>query len=232
MKSAKQRVMVVAAHPDDEVLGCGGTMAKHAARGDKVHVVILGEGITSRVEERNPIADARALANLQKDVIRAAKILGATVETHSLPDNRFDSMDLLDIIKIIEIAKRKFKPSTIYTHYRGDLNIDHRLTFQATVTACRPLKNETVQRIFSFEVPSATEWGAPLEDGPFAPKHFVDIARTLSKKLKAMAAYKSEAATFPHPRSPKGLETLARHRGMQAGLQAAEAFQLVRQIQK
>lgn len=225
-----KKVLVIAAHPDDEVLGCGGTIAKHALQGDVVHCLILGEGVTSRYRRREE-AKEEELKKLKLEAEQAASILGVKeVFFRDFPDNRFDTVPLLEIVKAIEAIKGEVKPDIIYTHHQGDLNIDHQITFKAVFTACRPTKDETVKEIYSFEVPSSTEWNAPDAETYFMPDVFVDIAQTFSKKLEALKAYKSESQEYPHPRSPKAVEIIARRWGVNVGIELAEAFRLVRWI--
>lgn len=224
----EKKILVVAAHPDDEVLGCGGTIARHAKEGAQVYALILGEGITSRFEKRESGLGSNKLKALKNFVAAAAKILKIKkAYTFDLPDNRFDSWELLDIIKLIEKVKDEVRPDAIYTHHRADLNIDHRITFEAVLTACRPLAGETVKKILSFEVPSSTEWSYPCS---FQPNMYVDISGTIKTKIAAMKAYKSEIRKWPHPRSEEAIMTLAKKRGCEAGLDLAESFELVRLI--
>lgn len=223
-----KRVLVVAAHPDDEILGCGGTMALHSQRGDEVYVLILGEGITSRDVKRDRKKRDREIKELRRDIEAANKIVG-TKKTfiYDFSDNRFDSVPLLDIVKVVEKVKIEVMPDIVYTHHHGDLNIDHRLTFHAVLTACRPLKNESVRSIYSFEIPSSTEWSADSSKY-FIPNYFVNIKEPLDKKINAMKAYMNEIRDFPHPRSGKALKILAQSRGIIAGFKYAEAFMVVR----
>jgi LmbE family N-acetylglucosaminyl deacetylase len=217
--------MVVAAHPDDEVLGCGATIARHSARGDLVDVLILGTGALSR---DHPAAGD--VATLEQQARQAGRILGAReVRVLDFPDNRFDSVDLLDIVKRVETEIGRADPEVIYTHHAGDLNIDHRRTLEAVVTACRPLEPKGVRRILSFEVPSSTEWQAPAAQAPFVPNVFLDVTDSLERKLDAIKVYSGELRSFPHPRSIEALTALARWRGASAGFRAAEAFVLVRE---
>lgn len=224
----KERILVVAAHPDDEVLGCGGTMAKMAQDGAEVHILILGEGITSRQAIRIKKATKKQLVELKNHIKTAAKIIGAKqTYVYDFPDNRFDTVALLDIIKVIERVKAEVGPEVIYTHYQGDLNVDHRRVFNAVLTACRPLASESVKEIYSFEVPSSTEWSAAE---PFRPSVYVDIEDTLEQKIAALRAYRGEIRAWPHPRSAEAIRIFAQKRGCEAGLNMAEAFQLVRKI--
>lgn len=225
-----ERILVVAAHPDDEILGMGGTMAKDIKDGDKVSVCILGEGITSRYDRREE-AKEEEIQQLENDSRRALEILGVKdVSYHRLPDNRFDSVDLLDIVKIIEKTLKQVKPEVIYTHHRGDLNIDHRITFDAVMTATRPQGNNRVRKILSFEVPSSTDWVDPSPERAFLPNVFVDISDTLDKKIEAIKTYQSEIRNFPHPRSIEAITITARKWGTKVGLNMVEAFVAIKEV--
>jgi LmbE family N-acetylglucosaminyl deacetylase len=227
MKENK-KLLIVAAHPDDEVLGCGATVAKLVKSGWTAYTLILGEGVTSRSDTRDPAKQNKELIALRESMERANRIIGVKeVFTSNLPDNRFDGVDMLEIVKTIEKAINFVKPELVFTHYHGDLNIDHRVTFNAALTACRPLKEECVKEIYSFEVRSSTEWNFPHA---FRPACFWDIQSTLGVKLKAMREYQSELNNYPHPRSLKGIQLSAEYWGMFAGLRMAEAFVLVRSI--
>jgi len=225
-------VLVVAAHPDDEALGCGGTIARHALDGDRVHVVIAAEGITSRQNERRAAAAASELSALHAAALRANEILGATVEVWDLPDNRLDSLDRLVLIKRIEAVVAQRTPQIVYTHHCGDVNIDHRRIHEAVITACRPMPGHCVTRLLFFETVSSTEWQPPGSAPVFAPNWFVDIAHTLHLKLHALDAYASEMRPWPHSRSTDAVSHLAKWRGASVGSQAAEAFMLGRCIQR
>jgi len=219
-------ILVVAAHPDDEVLGCGGVMALLAGRGHAVHVAILGEGATSRGPGGQGDVDA-----LRDQARRAGDILGARqVMTFGLPDNTFDSLPLLDVVKIVEGVVDEIAPTRIYTHFGGDLNVDHQVTHRAVLTATRPMRECGVREILAFEVPSSTEWAFGRVGGAFNPTVFMDVAGTLERKIEAMAVYETESRPFPHPRSPQALRMLAGTRGAAVGLDAAEAFELVRGV--
>jgi LmbE family N-acetylglucosaminyl deacetylase len=224
-------ILVIAAHPDDEVLGCGGTIAKHTQNGDQVHILILAEGATSRNTERDRQLFQAELSALGTAAHQASKILGVnSLSLHDFPDNRMDSCDLLDIIKTIEQAINQYQPQIVYTHHAGDVNIDHQLIHQATVTACRPIPHQTVQTLLFFAIPSSTEWQTSGSALPFIPNWFVDISETLECKLKALKAYESEMRPYPHPRSLEAVEYLARWRGATIGVKAAEAFMLGRHL--
>lgn len=224
-------VLVVAAHPDDEVLGCGGTIARHAEEGDEVHVLIVAEGATSRYKQDNDQTFDDELSLLSNAAHVAGQILGAkSVELLSLPDNRLDSLDRLCLIKKIEEYVNYFKPGVVYVHHSGDVNIDHRRLHEAVVTACRPVPNQSVRRLLSFEVASSTEWQPPSSAITFQPTYFVDISRQWLKKKDALNAYADEMRPWPHARSVEALEHLSRWRGAQIGVEAAEAFCLLREL--
>lgn len=217
-------VLVIAAHADDEVLGCGGTIARHVAEGCKVHVVFMADGVTSRPGAEPGELQARLSAAHQAQVILGV----CQTRSLGLPDNRMDSLPLLEVVQQLEPVIEEVHPSLVYTHHHGDLNVDHRITHQAVMTACRPVPGRSVKEIRCFEVLSSTEWGAAY--APFEPDIFVDISAYLDVKRAALAAYGGEMRDAPHSRSVAHVEVLARHRGCCVGLQAAEAFALARKI--
>ncbi len=222
-----KKVLVVAAHPDDEVLGAGGTLAKHYQEGDIIYCIILGTGIASR--DINQLSKEREIEELRKQAKKCGKIIGfKEIKFYDLQDNSFDIIPLLEIIKILEKEIDRVKPEIIYTHFYGDLNIDHRLTFEAVQTACRPVKESSVKQLITFETPSSTEWRTKEL---FNPNLYVDISETFSKKLEAVENYKGELRAYPFPRSLEGLKILAQKRGMESGLRFAEAFQIIRRIE-
>ena len=224
------RVLVVAAHPDDEVLGCGGTIARLVQEGHSIFIAILGEGVTSRYQQRQ-LAEPALLQELRQRTQRAAAVLGApTPRLFDLPDNRFDTVPLLDIVKIIEEVVLDLAPDVIYTHHSGDLNIDHQTVHRAVLTATRPVPGQTVKEIYAFEVPSSTEWALQRIEPVFRANTFVDITETLELKVQALAQYESEVRPFPHPRSPEALQAIAHRWGSVVGCHAVEAFELIRSI--
>ena len=226
----KNDILVIAAHPDDEVLGCGGTIARLTNETKNVYVAILGEGITSRFNKREQ-ADESALEKLRNNSKRVSEFMGVKeLFAYDLPDNRFDTIPLLDIIKIIEAIIDKVKPSTIFTHHYGDLNIDHSIIHRATLIATRPTAGQTVKQVYAYEVPSSTEWAFGQVSTRFRANVFIDIGVTLEKKIEAMEIYESEARIFPHPRSPEALRALAKRWGSAVGFNAAEAFELIREM--
>jgi LmbE family N-acetylglucosaminyl deacetylase len=224
-------VLIVAAHPDDEVLGCGGTIAKHSLMGDQVHILILAEGVTSRDRTRTPDKRQSELSALAQSAHQASQILGATsMSLLDFPDNRLDSCDLLDLIKVVEQAIDQHHPEIIYTHHAGDLNIDHRRIHEAVVTAARPIPASHVKTLLFFEIASSTEWQIPGSAPVFIPNWFVNVSQTLHLKRKALEAYSTEMRPWPHARSISAIEHLARWRGANVGVEAAEAFVVGRHL--
>lgn len=222
------KIMVIAAHPDDEVLGCGGTIARLSKEGHKVWIAILGQGITSRYLDPKQ-TDQSMLEALQECARKAGRLVGAQgVLFNELPDNRFDTVAMLDIVKIIEGFLQQICPEVVYTHDASDLNIDHVALLRAVLMATRPMVDQSVKEIATFEIPSSTEWAFGQFKSPFCPNIFVDIKATLSTKIEALKQYRTEVRDFPHPRSPEALQALAQYRGSTVGLEAAEAFALVR----
>ncbi len=230
-----KRILVIVAHPDDELLGIGGTINYLVNnKNTTINVVILGEGLTSRSDERNTEEWSKELKKHRTNIYNAKKIIGYNeVSIYDFPDNRFDSVDLLDIVKVIEKEKASFNPDIIFTHHGGDLNIDHQRTFEAVITATRPLKDEVVKSIFTFETPSATEWQASTTSEPFIPNYFFELSEeNIDAKIQAMECYEFEKRKYPHPRSPEALKILAQKRGIDIGVEYAEALCLVRNINK
>ena len=224
-----ESVLILAAHPDDEVLGCGGAIATLAEQGAQVHIAFLADGVGARGSDAAP--EANELAARRAAAQSACRILGAqSVHFDDLPDNRLDSLPLLDITQRVEALIAQHRPKTVFTHHAGDLNIDHRRVHQAVITACRPQRGHPVRTLLCFEVPSSTEWQPPGSGTPFEPNWFVEISTTLERKLAALDAYAAELRDWPHPRSRQGVEHLARWRGATVGVEAAEAFMLARHL--
>jgi LmbE family N-acetylglucosaminyl deacetylase len=228
-----KRIMIVVAHPDDELLGLGATMNKLILEENIItHVVILGEGITSRADKRNAEKWKNELSIHRRNIKKAQDLIGYhSVSIHDFPDNRFDTVAILDITKVIEHEKSQFEPEVIFTHHGGDVNIDHQRTFEAVITACRPMKNEMVNHIVTFETPSGTEWRASSDPKHFVPNLFfsVDI-NNIEAKIRGMESYEFEKREFPHPRSPQALKIQAQRWGVAIGKEYAEAFEVIRSI--
>jgi LmbE family N-acetylglucosaminyl deacetylase len=231
-EAMSRTVAVVAAHPDDEVLGCGGVIARHSKAGDRVHVLIVAEGATSRGAMLNRAETRGALGELARAAASANEILGsASTELLGYPDNRLDSVDLLDVAKSIERFFEQHNPETIYTHFDGDLNRDHQIVSEATQIACRPTPNSNIVELLMFEVVSSTGWRAG-GSAAFCPNYFCDVSATLELKLRALSAYATEMRPWPHARSLGAVDALAKWRGSSVGLLAAEAFILARRINR
>lgn len=230
---ANKRIMIVVAHPDDELLGLGGTMHRWIkTQNITTHVVVLGEGITSRGDNRDVEKCKQELEIHRNNIKNAQKAIGYhSVSIYDFADNRFDSHDLLDIVKVVEKEKQNFKPEIIFTHHGGDLNVDHRLTFQAVITATRPMAEEIVHTIITFETPSGTEWQASSYPQKFIPNMYVAVEQEdVDAKIKGMESYEFERREYPHPRSPEALKIQSQARGVQIGRLYAEAFQVIRTI--
>jgi LmbE family N-acetylglucosaminyl deacetylase len=234
------RVLVLVAHPDDEVLGMGGTMLRHAQKGDFVKVTYFATGITSRrsANYRNKTSYEqnknetklmqKEIQSLRNDAKKSCNILKVKdIKFYDFPDNEMDGIPLLKIVKVVEKEIKETKPDRIYTHHHNDLNVDHKVVFNAVLTASRPV-GSTVKEIITFEVPSSTEWNYPAH---FNPNYFVNVKAQLSAKIKAMQAYKNEIRDFPHPRSVENLKNVVQRWGSVSGNVAAEAFEIVRKIE-
>lgn len=223
-------VLVIAAHPDDEVLGCGATAARLVREGHNVQFAIMAEGITSRYERREA-ADLNLVEELRSHALIAARTIGVKdVHFYQFPDNRMDSVPLLEVVKKVEEIVERVRPARIYTHHPGDLNVDHGTVSRAVMTATRPMPGCPASEVLYFEVPSSTEWAFQAVLPIFRPNVFVDVRETLQAKLDAMACYETEVRAFPHPRSPEALRVNARRWGTVIGREAAEAFELARMI--
>lgn len=218
-------VLVVAAHADDEVLGCGGTIAKHIDNGDKVIVMFMTDGVSSRCSNLSDDSEERASASQL-----AMSVLGVMdVRQLSFPDNKMDTVPLLEVVKSIEKIINQVNPETVYTHFANDLNVDHQVTHKAVMTACRPQSWSSVKKILSFEVLSSTEWNSHSLSS-FKPQYIVNITEYWSKKIEALKCYQEEMRAFPHSRSYECVEALAMVRGATNGFEFAESFYVERII--
>lgn len=230
-----KKIMVVVAHPDDELLGLGATMHKLIHEYNvQTHVIILGEGITSRSDKRDPEQWEEELKIHKQNIKDAQVAIGYhSVSTYDFPDNRFDTVALLDIIKVVEKEKEQFNPEIIFTHHGGDLNIDHQRTFEAIITATRPMKDEVVKTIITFETPSGTEWQASSDPRRFIPNLYIEVSeKDIEAKIKGMESYEFEKRQWPHPRSSEALMVAAKRAGVIIGADFSELFQIIRSIQK
>ncbi len=216
------RALVVAAHPDDELLGPGGAILRHLAAGDEVSILVACTGTNLRYEA--PEADR--LTAIARQV---ATGMGATIEFGDLPDQGLDLRSLTEVAAVIEARIAAVDPEVVYVHHWGDINRDHRILSEATMVATRPYAAPGVRAIRCFETPSSTEWGSAAGLPPFVPNLFIEIEAVLDAKLQAFAAYESEVRPWPHPRSLRALESRARHWGSVSGSPAAEAFVVARE---
>jgi LmbE family N-acetylglucosaminyl deacetylase len=207
-------------------------MARLVDHGAAIHVAFLADGVTARADAKHgPARSTSELASRRTAAQEACAILGVrSISFDEFPDNRMDTVALLEIVKVIEALIARYTPDTVFTHHAGDVNIDHRRIHDAATAACRPQPGHPVRCLASFEVTSSTEWQLPAAYPPFVPNWFVDISATLERKIAALEAYRAEVRNWPHPRSRRGVEYLARWRGCTVGVDAAEAFVLGRQI--
>lgn len=220
------RILVIAAHPDDELLGLGGTVARHASYKDQVTIALIADAGTARYEDET-------IQAVRRSALQAAKWLGVSdVRFAGLADQKLDTLPILEITQWIERILQDIQPRIIYTHHRGDINRDHQVVYEATLTAARPYSAPYIERILCYETPSATEWAGPYVENYFVPNVYIDITNHLEIKLRAMSAYATELRPFPHPRSLELLRTRAGYWGSVIGVAAAEPFMLVREIQR
>lgn len=221
-------VLVVAAHPDDEVLGLGGTLAGLHAAGVATAVGFLGDGVGSRARGTpDPVLVAARRAAAQ----RAATVLGCRIAGFgSFPDNAFDTVPLLDLVRHVEAVIEAERPQVVYGHFAGDLNVDHQLAARAVLTACRPRPGSAVREVLAFRVPSSTEWSHPSCGPVFAPDTYVDISGHVDRLLAAYACYEAEVRPDPHARSAEALRLDVQRTGRVVGLAAAEAFVTIRRL--
>jgi LmbE family N-acetylglucosaminyl deacetylase len=226
-----KKILVIAAHPDDETIGCGGAIACHVKNKDKVYCIYMTDGVSARNDKNK----GSSIYQRKKNSFFASKILGFQWLLDccgNFPDNGMDKVKLLDVIKIIEKAKKKINPHIIYTHNPHDLNVDHRIVAEATLTAFRPQARELWEKILAFEIPSSTDYAYFRNKKNFQPNYFLDIKKYWNKKKKALFAYKHEIKKFPNSRSLKGIEILSKFRGIQNGLEQAEGFQILKEIKR
>jgi len=228
-----KKILLVVAHPDDELLGLGATMHKLINEQNcTVRAIILGEGITSRSDKRNPEQWSEELKIHRSNIESARKAIGyESVGIYDFPDNRFDTVALLDIIKVIEKEKEDFQPEIIFSHHGGDVNIDHQRTFEAVIAATRPMEDEVVKTVITFETPSGTEWIASSDPRKFTPNLFIEVSKkNLEAKINGMESYEFERRKYPHPRSPEALTVRSQYWGVTVGKKSAEVFCIVRTI--
>lgn len=225
LEKVGKRILFVVAHADDETLGAGATIAKLASQYNEIKVMSMTDGVGSRGEGEDRAFERKKAAH------QASKSLGFDwISQNSFPDNELDTVPLLEIIKLIEVIKLEFSPHIIYTNSPADLNLDHRRVAEAVLTAFRPEPENNNYEMYSFEVPSSTDYGHNSFFGTFQPNYYENIERYWPDKISALKCYGNEIKPYPHSRSLKGIENLARLRGSQVGIEMAEAFQLIRAI--
>jgi len=224
-----KKVLIIAAHPDDEILGCGGTIAKLIKNNCKVDVLFLSEGVSSRSKLGETREWTDEIIAREAMAIAASKYLGFSIIGFMRnPNLRMDLLSILDITKSVQSILIENKPDIIFTHHYGDLNTDHQICFNAVITACRPSGIDFIESIFSFEVPSSTEWSSSVNLPSFRPNYFVNIDSEIESKLGALNCYNFEMRKFPHPRSKENIKALSQIRGSEIGFEFAEAFMLIR----
>ena len=226
-----QRILVIAAHPDDEVLGMGGTIAKYADKGCDITLLIVTDGSTAQYRGNPEIEDI--IAEKRRETAECAKILGiGEVLYGGLPDMRLDSVDHINVNAVIERVIEQIKPDVVYTHFGGDINMDHRCVYESTIVACRPISTQSVKRLFLYATPSSTEWNAQLSQNVFMPNWYESIdEKYANEKYSAMLQYKTELREYPHPRSIEALKYRDLSEGNKVGVDKAESFVLIRCIE-
>lgn len=223
-------VLVIASHPDDEILGCGGSLCRHVAQGDFIHILLVSEGATSRINLEISQDESTVESLLEISTLVSRRLGCHSFNNLSFPDNRLDSIDRLTLVQQIESHIFTIRPSVIYTHFIGDLNVDHRRVSEAVLTACRPTPLNFVKTILGFEIPSSTDWAFGQLSSSFSPNWYNDISNHLDLKLDLLRLYESEMRPWPHSRSLEALSHLAHLRGSQIGVDAAECFVLMRHV--
>lgn len=222
------RVLIIAAHPDDEVLGVGGTIARHVDKGDEVFILMVTEGSSTQYKNQ-----AGKIQQKKLELEKVKETLGITEVIYlDLPDMKLDTIPKADLNEQVAKAALNIKPEIVYTHFYGDINNDHQVVFEATMVAVRPIGDYSVRRVLAYNTPSSTEWSAQTSNNVFLPNVYVDITDYLPKKIEAMKQYQSELRSYPHPRSLESLNQVAKFWGKHIGVDAAEPFMLIREIEK
>lgn len=227
---AKEKILVVAAHPDDEVLGLGGTIAKHAAAGAEIAVLIVTDG--SSFQYRKSPELSKIIEAKRQETANCARVLGVKqVFYGNLPDMKLDVTPHTEINQVIENCVQTFAPSIVFTHFSADVNKDHQRVYESTLVACRPTSEQCVKKLFSYSVPSSTEWNAQTSASAFLPNWYEDISGEYAEiKYRALSCYQTELREYPHPRSVQYLRIADTAEGNRVGLLSAESFILLRSI--
>lgn len=225
-----ERVLIIAAHPDDEVLGMGGTIAKYAAAGAEVALLIVTDGSSAQYHESDDIA--AIIEKKKQETKECARILGiSSIYYGGLPDMKLDVTPHVMVNAAIEKVVNEFQPDVVYTHFYGDVNKDHQCVYESTLVACRPVTGQTVKKLFAYSVPSSTEWNIQIERSAFMPNWYEDISGIYAeKKYDGFARYETELREYPHPRSIEYLRKADIAEGLRVGIGAAESFLLLRNI--
>lgn len=220
-----KKILVIAPHPDDETLGCGGTLLRHCAEGDEIHWMVVTE-----MSELDGYSQKK-IDQRDKEIEKVAKIYKfKSRNSLGFLTTRLDDIPILDIIETMKSVINSIKPEVIYIPYRNDAHSDHAIVYDAAITCSKTFRQPFIKLICAYETLSETEFGLKPEDPGFRPNLFVNISKYLNKKIKIMSIYKGEFKKFPFPRSDVCLESLARLRGSQAGFNAAEAFLIIKQV--
>ena len=229
MFKRNDKVLIIAAHPDDEVIGCGGVILKAINIGAKVSVLFLGEGVSTRFPDKEKSKECiKAIKFRELNAVKCLKVLGVKdYDFNHYLCTRFDSYPIINFVRLIEHKIKSFKPNIIFTHNASEINIDHIVAHQATEIACRPLSNSSVKSVYSFEAVCS---GNFKFDKKFNPNIYIDIKKYFKKKINALKCYRDELKKYPFPRSIQGIEIQAKYRGLQSGLEYSEAFKLERMI--
>lgn len=223
------KVLVIAAHPDDEVLGMGGTIKRLTTDGREVHLLIVTDGSTAQYYGSEDVDNI--IYNKKKETKKAAELLGIkSIIYGDLPDMKLDITSHIMINKVIENAIDIIQPDTVFTHFWGDVNKDHQAVYESTLVAVRPLSGQVVKELYCYSVPSSTEWNPCKQDTMFLPNVFVEIEEYKEKKYEAMLAYTTELRDYPHPRAIQHLKELDISVGLQVGMKATESFVCLRKM--
>jgi LmbE family N-acetylglucosaminyl deacetylase len=226
-----KRILIIAAHPDDDVLGCGGLISKYNSKNVDFKILFIGEGSSCRFENPSSKKAKLEIEKRNSSALKALQLLKVDdLEFNNLPCGRFDQIPIIEINKIIEKSIHEFMPDTVLTHSLDDANNDHKIVSNAVIMATRPGANNYVNTLMSYEILSSSEWSF---SNIFKPNYFEELNQDqVDSKWHALSMYESEVKKYPFPRSKEGIETLAKYRGMQAGVKFAEAYHIIRVFKK